>query len=47
MNYGLQEDVADEFKRYADFDELQEQKIDLIAAQLETAWTPIERYFGL
>jgi hypothetical protein len=39
---GLQEDVADEFKSYADFDESQEQKIDLIAEQLD-GWVRADR----
>ena len=39
---GLQQDVADEFNSYADFDESQEQRIDLIAEQLD-AWVRAER----
>lgn len=39
---GLQDDVADEFKGYADFDESQEQGIDLIAEQLDD-WVRTER----
>ena len=39
---GLQDDVADQFKDYANFDESQEQRIDRIAEQLD-AWVRIER----
>ncbi|MFT6407097.1 MAG: hypothetical protein ACJAQ6_000507 [Arenicella sp.] len=39
---GLQQDVADEFKAYADFDQSQEQKIDLIAEHLD-GWVRAER----
>jgi hypothetical protein len=38
----LQEDVADELKSYASFDESQEQKIDLIAKQLDS-WVRTDR----
>ncbi|MGK0439313.1 MAG: hypothetical protein ACJATK_002272 [Paracoccaceae bacterium] len=39
---GLQQDVADEFKSYADFDESQKKQIDLIAEQLDD-WVRADR----
>jgi hypothetical protein len=39
---GLQQNVADEFKSFADFDQSQEQKIDLIAEQIDD-WVRSDR----
>lgn len=39
---GLQQNVADEFKSFADFDQSQEQKIDIIAEQIDD-WVRSDR----